>query len=222
MRYNLTLLSLPPEIRRMVYRAILVADHNSEHWEWNLASLDAFNRRHGIIRVNSQLRQETQIYFYGSIPWQIRIDCFPRESWMRPERRKTLRILKTLSGWTSRMYIRELSLLFVIDQLVGSESEELSETLEFVDTVCGYFSTVQRLNIAWCDHFMRLGWDEKESTLLKPLANFQAGCSIAILEGHYQNSQKTREEFANCVDDIINGPGKAFSSLCSNPVRGPK
>ena len=209
MSYNLTFLSLPLEIRRMVYRAILVVDHNSEQWGWNLAGLGAFNKRHGIIRANSQIRRETQQFFYESIPWQVRIDCYPRENWMLRERRKTLRILETLNKWTSRIYFRELSLLFVIDVPGTWGLNELTETSDYLGTVCVYFSTAKRLNITWCDHNLRLGWDEKKSALLKPLANFQSGCSIAVQEGHYQRSQKTREGFADCVDDIVDGKGKA-------------
>ena len=204
----------------MVYRAILIVDHNSEQWEWNLASLGAFNKRHGIIRVNSQIRLETQQFFYESIPWQIRIDCFPREDWMIRERLKTCRILETLNGWTSLMYFRELSLLFVIDRAGIGGPHALSNTSEYLNTICGYFSKVQRLNITWCDHYRRLCWDEKKSALLKPLANFQSGCSIAIQEGHYQNSQKTREGFADCVDDIMDGQGKASSNVDSNQFCG--
>ena len=190
----------------MVYRAILIVDHNSEHWGWNLAGLGAFNRRHGIIRANSQIRQETQQFFYESIPWQVRIDCFPRENWMLRERRKTLRILETLNKWTSRMYFRELSLLFVIDPGTLGPNV-LTETSDYLGTVCVYFSTAQRLNITWCDHYLSLGWDEKKCALLKPLANFPSSCSIAIQGGHYL--QKTREGFADCVDDIMDGKGKA-------------
>ena len=213
MSCSLTFLSLPLEIRRMIYRAILVVDHNSEQWGWNLASLGAFNRRHGIIRVNSQIRHEAQQFFYESVPWEIRIDCFPRENWMLQERRKTFRILETIEQWTSRMCFRELSLLFVIDEKEGEiwDPKILSETSEYVDTVCGYISTAQRLNITWCDHYRQLGWDEKKSALLHPLAVFESGCSITVQEGHYQNSQQTREEFADCVDGIINGQVKAFS-----------
>ena len=204
----------------MVYRAILIVDHNSEQWEWNLASLGAFNKRHGIIRVNSQIRQETQQLFYESIPWQVRIDCFPQEGWMLRERRKTSRILKTLNEWTSGMYFRELSLLFVICVPETWGPKALFDTSEYLNTVCGYFSTAQRLNITWCDHHELLAWDEKKSALLKPLAKFQNGCLIAIQEGHYQNSQKTRGGFAACVEDIINGQGKALSNTHSSQLRG--
>ena len=210
----------------MVYRAILVMDHNSEQWEWNLASLDAFNRRHGIIRVNSQIRQETQRFFYETIPWQIRIDCLPQENWMLQERRKTFRILKSLDAWTSRIYILQLSLLFVIDKPGIGGPKVLSETSDYLNTVCGYFSTARRLNITWCDHNKRLDWDQKESALLTPLANFQNGCSISIQEGHYQNSQKTREGFVDCVEDITRLSQRHFLTSISvernNPTNVPE
>lgn len=197
-------LRLPLEIRQLVYWELLALDHNSLNWAWDLESIGAFNRRHGIIRVNAQIRQETQRFFYENIPWQIQIYCFPPEHWIPSESCTIFRILETLYGREQLVYFRELTLLLVIPNWhFIDRPSALSRVSSYINTICGYFPRVQRLNISWCDHNWRIDWNEKTTTLLEPLVNMQSISSIIIQEGRYHDGRKTTTAFMACIDRMM-------------------
>ena len=199
-----TFLGLPLEVRNMIYRELLVIDHNSKHWEWSFASLGAFNQRHGIIRVNAQLRLEAQKYLYGSIPWLFRVEYPVPDPWEIRELRMISKILQMFTA-VEVSYIRELTFVFVMDDVPKTESLATDYSRNYIGLVCKHLSAVQRLNISWYDHNINIDWDEKQASLLEPLAALQHVSSILIREACYQNGPRNDKEFAKLVNDIVAG-----------------
>ena len=183
----------------MIYMELLAIDHLSEHrwdWAWNLASLGALNRRHGIIRVNSQIRCEAQRCFYGSIPWVLRIKCRAKDPWELRERKVIVRILTMLTA-AQLSYIRELRLVYSIGDLPANSSRI------FLWLVCRHLPAVQRLNITWFDRSRYTTWHDKKTSFLNPLAALRNVSSVSTREGDYQNGPKNDEEFAKLINDIL-------------------
>ena len=192
-------LGLPLEIRNMIYRQLLAIDHNSGNWEWSIASLGRFNQRHGIIRVNSQIRCEAQRCLYGSIPWVLRIHCHDKDHWELEERKVIAKILSKLTAAQSS-YIRELSLVYIIGDDIPARYSR-----NYILFVCKHLPAVQRLNIRWYDHNISTTWDVIEIEFLEPLAALRNVSSVFIRErkGTFRGGPKDDGEFAKCVSDIV-------------------
>ena len=183
-----TLIQLPLEIRRMIYRQLLAIDHNSDHWGWDLERIGALNRRHQITRVNSQIRNESQKYFYASVPWIIRLGySHPGAIWIKG---KLVEILVRLQRWGQLNDIRHVAFHFDISASGQVETRLLKRLYlgrkrkdknykhhglrpYVFGHLCKMFAGVLHVDITWIDSARTIPWSQNQLDLFEPLAEFR-------------------------------------------------
>ena len=209
----------------MIYRQLLVMDHNSENWAWEFDRIGALNKRHQVTRVSSQLRKEAQQVFYTSIPWQIRVQ-YHRKGYVNIDD-KVLRILWSLQDWDQLRNIWNVRLTFTIqvpqksrgrthsDQVSAEKSPSICSMAKF----CHLFAQLQHVEIAWLDSARTITWAQKARDLLQPLRHINSlrTCKINHVTTDGQADEIRgfvhRTDFAERVKEAA-----AISNVDLNPV----
>ena len=219
-------LNLPPEVRRIVYRQLLVIDHNSNNWDWVLEAIGALNKRHALTRVSSQIRKEAQELFYTSIQWHIWVHYNNRHHVFIED--KVLQILQTLGDWDQLGHIRNVKITFVIKDPHHLRHITLEQVAALTLHSPRNFATLklfqmfvglQHLEMSWLDSARTLPWERKATSLLRTLREIRSlrTCRINYVSTRGQADGErrfiNRAEFVDCLKEAI-----GITNVALNPV----
>lgn len=178
-------LDLPLEVRRMVYRQLLVIDHNSNNWGWELDRIGALNKRHKITWVSSQIRKEAQQVFYTSITWQTRL-LYSGKGHVRIGE-KVLRLLFSLEGWNQTCNIQNVRLSFDIDcppfrghNHPDSDRRQKRPRRILMTELLAFLPQLRHVEMSWVDSARTIPWAQKERDLLQPFRGIRTLRSCLI------------------------------------------
>lgn len=187
-------LDLPLEVRRMVYRQLLVIDHNSNNWGWELDRIGALNKRHKITWVSSQIRKEAQHVFYTSITWQTRL-LYSGKGYVKIGE-KVLRLLFSLVGWNQICNIQNVRLSFNLDcpPFRGQNFLDLHRRQKrfkriLMTDLLGFLTQLRHVEMSWVDYAPTIPWAQKERDLLQPFRSIKMlrSCLINLVGTAGQN-----------------------------------
>lgn len=157
----------------MVYRQLLVIDHNSNNWEWEFDRIGALNKRHKVTWVSSQIRKEAQHVFYTSITWQTRL-LYSGKGRVRIGG-KVLRLLFSLVRWNQICNIRNIRLNFALDCPPFLDLDRRRKMFKpiLMTKLLGFLTQIRHVEMSWVDSARTIPWAQKERDLLQPFRSIK-------------------------------------------------
>jgi len=169
----------------MVYRQLLVIDHNSNNWGWELDRLGALNKRHKITWVSSQIRKEAQQVFYTSITWQTRLLYSGKGHVGIAD--KVWRLLLSLEGWSQVCNLRNFRFRFDIDCYPFRSQNHLDPNCWErrlkrlpMTRFLRFLPQLRHVEVSWVDSALTIPWAQKQHDLLQPFRDVRTIRSCLI------------------------------------------
>ena len=207
-------LGLPPEIRRMIYKQLLVSDFRSGDRQWSLSNLHDFNKRHPVTRVSSLVRRESQELFYQTLTWTARVGSGIQDCWKLQEQTQIHRILRRLTP-TQASNIHGLKLIFVVENFQPMDSSDFNlvatfgSPQDYVRFMSGRLPSIQRLSITWHNHCSE--WNPNMAALLESAAALRHIKSIQVEDAWFFDSPKHGERLAEMTRSVLAGETPVLS-----------